>query len=145
MVQAVLDGKHVRDDLLAIELDRKEQYVEIPPQDIEIFLRICLTGRLPKAAKFLMAQDRYNTEAIVRNETPSIIFKAHEEDVIIEIMKTYAKESWKYMSMEEELKENLLHFFIRNKFKKALTHFLEEDLSSYIPVLPSNHILAKTV
>ena len=125
----MLDGKHVRDDLLAIELDRKEQYVEIPPKDIEIFLRICLTGRLPKAAKFLMAQDRYNTEAIVRNETPSIIFKAHEEDVIIDIMKSYTKESWKYMSMEEELKENLLHFFIRNKFKKALTHFLQEDLS----------------
>ena len=46
-------------------------------------------------------------------------------------MKTYTKESWKYMSTEVIWggKENLIHFFIKKRFQNALRFFLHEVLN----------------
>ena len=124
----VLQGIPVQDDDLAKELEEQNE------TGLNFF-RMCLTGRLPESAKYLIAQDKSNgilTKTLSADSEPSIIFEVHEEDVIIEIMETYTKESWKYMSTDARTKENLLHFFIRNMFKKAITYLYEvltqEDL-----------------
>lgn len=51
-------NKHVEDDLLARELKEQSNLRKIPPNDAEKFFRMCLTGRLPKSAKYLIAQDK---------------------------------------------------------------------------------------
>ena len=122
LVREVLNGLPVQDDALLKELEK-----DVVPEDEEFF-RKCLTGRLPKTAKMLISQDKNQTDRILSGpEKPSIIFEAEEEEVIIEIMKTYKKESWKSQSIIPSTRENLLHYFVRKRFKVALSEILETE------------------
>ena len=92
-----------------------------PPADEEL-LRKCLTGQFPKSAMHLIKKDKENNQTkgiLFGLEKASIIFEAQEEEVIIEIMKTYNKESCK-KTVVPGTQENLLHFFIIKRFDKAL-------------------------
>ena len=55
-MELVLEGEPVQDDLLAKELEQHE----IPPDTAENFFRICITGKFPKSAEYLIAQDKSN-------------------------------------------------------------------------------------
>ena len=51
-----------------------------------------------KISDCMHAQDKSNgilTKTLSAESEPSIIFEVHEEEVIIDIMETYNKESWK--------------------------------------------------
>ena len=85
----VLEGKPVQDDLLARELEEQNDLGRIPPNDADNFFTMCVTGRLPESAKYLIAQDKSNgilTKTLSAESEPSIIFEVHEEEVIIEKM-----------------------------------------------------------
>ena len=121
-MESVLGGQNVDDDILVQELQGQGE-----TQLHDVFFNACLTAKLPKSAMYLITQDKESNtidKALSSAEEPSIIFKISEEEVILEIMKTYSKGSLKIMSTEDRLKENLLHFFIRNRFTRALNHFL---------------------
>ena len=96
----------------------------------EEFFRGCLTRQLPKSAKLLIKDDRENNRTgriLSKPEEPSILFEVQEEEVAIEIMKTYTKESWKIKSVRQGTEENLLHFFTAKQFERALTEILEAE------------------
>ena len=121
-MREVLAGLPVPDEALLKELEE-----EGVPEDEEFF-RKCLTGRLPKTAKMLISQDNNRKDRVLSGpEKPSIIFEAEEEDLIMEMMKTYKKESWKSQSMIPSTHENLLHYFVRKRFKTALSEILEME------------------
>ena len=61
LVALVLQDKPVEDDLLAMELEEENQ---VPPKDADNFFRMCLTGRFPKSAKFLISQDQKNNAVV---------------------------------------------------------------------------------
>ena len=121
-MREVLAGLPVQDEALLKQLEEGDV-----PEDEEFF-RKCLTGRLPKTAKMLISQDNNRTDRMLSGpEEPSIIFEAEEEEVIIEIMKAYKKESWKSKSIIPNTRENILHYFVRKRFKAALAEILETD------------------
>lgn len=121
-MREVLAGLPVQDEALLKQLEEGDV-----PEDEEFF-RKCLTGRLPKTAKMLISQDNNRTDRMLSGpEEPSIIFEAEEEEVIIEIMKAYKKESWKSKSIIPNTRENILHYFVRKRFKAALAEILETE------------------
>merc|ERR1712218_344614 len=50
-------------------------------------------------------------------------------------MKTYKKESWKNQSQIPKTKENLLHYFVRKRFERALSNILEMETFSEVLAL----------
>ena len=120
LVTLVVAGNRVDDDALLKELEDNGV-----PEDEEFF-RKCLTGPFPKSAKYLLKRDLEN--CMLDRNMSSIIFEAEDEEVIIEIMRTYNKESWKIRFQAEGSNENLLHFFISRKFTKALSEIIGNDL-----------------
>ena len=130
LVERVRAGHPVQDGALFEELEEKGV-----PGDEEFF-RKCLTGRLPKTAKLIISKDYNQPDRILSGpEKPSIIFEVEEEEVIIEIMKTYKKESWKNQSQIPKTKENLLHYFVRKRFERALSNILEMETFSEVLAL----------
>ena len=122
LVREVLAGLPVQDEALLKELEE-----DGVPEDEEFF-RKCLTGRLPKTTKMLISQDNNQTDKVLSGpEKPSIIFEVEEEEVIIDIIKAYNKESWKSQSIIPNTQENLLHYFVRKRFKTALSEILEKE------------------
>ena len=142
LVERVVAGNSVPDDTLLkalgggnlLEILGGGNWNDV--RDNEEFFRKCLTGRLPQSAKFMIKKDKDNNQLekeLSAREKPSIIFEAQEEEVIIEIMKTYTKESWKSKSVIPETQENLLHFLISKRFEKALSEMfanksIQEDV-----------------
>ena len=107
-MKMVVAELHVQDDDLIKVLEGNAH-----PAD-EVFFRKCLTGRFPQSAKHLINKD-WDENKLDRTlsspQEPSIIFETQEEEVVIEIMKTYNKENWKSTSVFSGTEENLLHFF----------------------------------
>ena len=125
LVTLVAAGIRVDDEALLKELQTAQGDEKRATEDGE-FRRKCLTGLFPKSAKHLIERELEKSvqeRTLPPTENSSILFEAEEEDVIIEIMRTYNKESWKIRSVAEGSNENLLHFFISRKFKKALSEF----------------------
>ena len=121
LVRMVLGDDHVQDETLLKELEEKSIL-----ENREFFQR-CLTSRLPQCAKYLIKKDKENnkTDKILSGpEDPSILFKTQEEEVVIEIMKTYNEGSWKIKSVTPGSQENLLHYFITKRFEGALEEIL---------------------
>ena len=117
-------GDEVSDEALLEELKENKFPIE------EEFFRKCLTGRLPKSAKYLIQTDqdqKHSGKCLSNAEMPSIIFEIKEEEVIIKIMRTYAQSSWKSHSVIPETEENLLHFFISKGFYRALLDTLDNE------------------
>ena len=133
LVTLVAAGIRVDDEALFRELQTAQGNEKRATEDGE-FRRKCLTGPFPKSAKHLIERDLEKSmqeRTLPPTEDSSIIFEAENEDVIIEIMRTYNKESWKIRSVAEGSNENLLHFFISRKFEKALSEFfalVKEDV-----------------
>ena len=124
LVLAERPDDHVQDETLLKELEDKSI-----PENSEFFQR-CLTGRLPQSAKYLIRKDKENnqTDKILSGpEDPSILFKTQEEEVAIEIMKTYNEGSWKIKSLTPGSQENLLHYFITKRFEGALAEILGNE------------------
>ena len=124
LMKMVVAEHHVQDDDLLKVLEGNA------PTENEKFFRKCLTGRFPQSAKYLIKKDRDENKldrTLSSLQEPSIIFEAQEEEVAIEIMKTYNKESWKSTSVIHGTEENLLHFFIAKKFEKALLEILGNE------------------
>ena len=57
----------------------------------------------------------------------SFFFIVEEEEVIIEIMQTCKIESWKIRSVIKSTRENLLHYFVRKRYEKALGKILQTE------------------
>ena len=117
-------GDQVPDEVLLEEL--KENKLPID----EEFFRKCLTGQLPKSARYLIQTDQDQNllgKGLSDPEMPSIIFEMKEEGVIIKVMRTYGKSIWKIKSVIPETEENLLHFLISKGFDKALSDMLDNE------------------
>ena len=118
-------GDQVPDDVLLEELKKNKLPID------EEFFRKCLTGQLPKSAKYLIQRDQNQNDLGKRlsdSEMPSIIFEITEEEVIVKVMRTYNKSSWKIKSVIPETEANLLHFFISKGFDKALSDTLNNQM-----------------
>ena len=118
-------GDQVPDEVLLEELKENKLLID------EEFFRKCLTGRLPNSAKYLIQQDQDQNhlgKCLSDPEMPSIIFEIEEEQVIIQVMRTYKKSSWKIRSVVPETKANLLHFLVSKGFDKALSDMLNNEM-----------------
>ena len=122
----MLDARdQVPDEVLIEELKENKFPID------EEFFRKCLTGRLPKSAKYLIQQDQDQNHLGKRlsdPEMPSIIFEIEEEEVILKVMRTYNKSSWKIKSVIPETEANLLHLFVSKGFVTALSDALNNEM-----------------
>ena len=78
----------------------------------------------------LLARDKTRAEKIlseVSHGMGSFFFIVEEEEVIIEIMQTCKIESWKIRSVIRSTRENLLHYFVRKRYEKALGKILQTE------------------
>ena len=78
----------------------------------------------------LLAQDNTRAEKILSEVSlgmGSFFFIVEEEEVILEIMQSCKIETWKIRSVIKSTRENLLHYFVRKRYEKALGKILQTE------------------
>ena len=78
----------------------------------------------------LLARDKTRAEKILSEVSlgmGSFFFIVEEEEVILEIMQSCKIETWKIRSVIKSTRENLLHYFVRKRYEKALGKILQTE------------------
>ena len=145
MIINVINGAKISDNSLLERLQQGEG------QGLENYkkstlLQKCLTQGMHKSSMFLIKsdQDSDTKTELWSLHGHSILFQLANEEIIMEVLKTYSTEACKLMS-QNSLGENLLHYFMRIRFTEPIKYLFSTLDASVLEALCLHQDLAGNV